>query len=234
MTTLFSTAWSELESRIQYSFKDQYLLREAMTHPSYLDDRDFAGNNQRLEFLGDSILGLLVAERLFLEFRGLAEGALTHIKSIMVSERVLAQIAQRLELQHCLRMGASVKKSHQKVDAFMADAVESLLGAIFLDGGWTQAQKFRDEVFWELAYPLISQEQMTDYKGALLRLAQSRSLPQPTYKDISTEGPAHAPTFVVRVIWDHQEFAEGRGGSKKVASTEAARLALQKLTEGED
>lgn len=225
----YNSHWLQLQNRLSYTFKDPYLLREAFTHPSYLDDKDFAGNNQRLEFFGDSVLGMLVAERLYKEFPGLKEGPLTHLKSTLVSEKVLAQVALELEMDPCIRMGKNSRKSHHKAESYRADAVESLIAALYLDGGWQIVQEFRDRIFWPIAFPLLNQEQMTDYKGILLRYTQSLGLGQPLYEDIGKEGPDHSPQFLVKVFVDGVEYATAKGRSKKLASTEAARLALELL-----
>lgn len=223
--TALPPAWKQLQETLGYTFKDSYLLREAMTHPSYLDDVDFAGNNQRLEFLGDSILGHLVAERLFREFGGLAEGAMSMIKAAIVSEKVLAEVAFDLRLDECLRMSYALKKNKNK-DSMLADAFEALLAALYLDGGWELAQEFRDRHYWHIAYPMFSQAQVVDYKSNLLRLAQAHALPQPTYEELSRTGPSHAPLFEIGVIWNGSQLCTGRGSSKKAASVEAARIAL--------
>lgn len=221
-------AWNQLQARIAYTFKDPYLLREAMTHPSYLDDRDFAGNNQRLEFLGDSVLGLLVTERLFAEFRGLAEGAMSMIKSTIVSEKVLAALALDLQLDGCLRMSAALRRSQQK-NAILADAYEALIAALYLDGGLEVVREFRDRIYWASAYPMFSEAHMVDYKSSLLQLAQSQGLAQPTYEELGRSGPSHAPEFEIGVWWNGQLLCQAHGTSKKLASVAAARKALDLL-----
>lgn len=218
-----------LEERIGYKFRNGLLLAEALTHPSLgheTQQRHF--DNQRLEFLGDAVLQVVISEHLFHGFRGAAEGQLTKLRSRLVSRDTLKKYASALELGQYLMMGRGEDASGGRArTSTLADAFEALAGAIYLDGGLEAARKFiLAQAGGDLA--LIAEEPVDiNPKGQLQELLQSISPRSPVYETISESGPEHEKTFVVEAVWEGIELGQGRGRSKKQAETAAAEEAMR-------
>jgi ribonuclease-3 len=221
------------EERVGYVFRDRELLERALTHKSYTNEhRDTRSpNNERLEFLGDTVLGFVIGEVIYRAFPNLQEGALSKIKAHLVSSPTLAEKGRILGIGRFLRLGAGEARSGgaQKL-SLLADAFEAVVAAIYLDGGQRSAEDFVRRVFsQDVAGIDIGDLSFHDYKTALQETAQSLGLPLPEYRVVDEYGPDHEKAFVVEVYWNGQPFAYGRGSSKREAQRRAAKEALKKL-----
>jgi ribonuclease-3 len=218
-----------LEERIGYKFRNSLLLAEALTHPSVgHETQRHHFNNQRLEFLGDAILQLVITEYLFNHFSAEAEGQLTKLRSRLVSRETLRIRAAALDLGRYLMIGRGEEASGGRERAStLADAYEALIGAIYLDSDLETARKF----ILAQSRPDLDQvaEAPVDInpKGHLQELLQSISPRSPTYELISESGPEHDKTFVVKCVWENMVLGEGGGRSKKQAETAAAIDAMK-------
>lgn len=218
-----------LEERIGYKFRNPLLLAEALTHPSVAHEtkrKHF--DNQRLEFLGDAVLQLVMTEQLYGHFQEKPEGDLTKLRSRLVSRETLKTFAAALDLGKYLMMGRGEEASGGRQRAStLADAFEALTGAIYLDSDLTTVRKF----ILVQAQPALEQIDVepTDInpKGELQELLQAISPTSPAYEIISESGPEHNKTFVVRALWEGRELGQGTGHSKKQAETAAAEEALK-------
>jgi len=217
-----------LESRIGYRFKDADLLDCALTHISALTSAgNRAGSYQRLEFLGDHVLGLVVSDMLFRSFPKANEGELSRRLANLVRKETCADVARKLELGAVIRLSSSeAGAGGRSRDAILADVCESLVGAVFLDGGYAAAatlvEKLWDERMRSPARPL------RDAKTTLQEWAQGRGLPTPTYREIGRSGPQHSPEFRIAVELPKLAPAEGIGRSKRSAEQAAAAALLQR------
>ncbi len=219
-----------LEERLNYKFRNALLLAEALTHPSIgheTQKRHF--DNQRLEFLGDAVLQLIVTEHLFARYPAQSEGQLTKMRSRIVSREGLRRHAMTLELGQFIMMGKGEEASGGRTRASsLADAYEALLGAMYLDSGLETVRQF---VLREMtpAIESLSHEPIdVNPKGRLQETLQSISLRSPKYSVISQEGPEHLKEFVTKVLWEGLELGSGRGTSKKLAEMNAAMDALNR------
>ncbi len=209
------------------------LLNRALTHSSYLNEKDSdSGDNQRLEFLGDSIVGFIVSEYLFLHYgENFKEGQMSSIKSELVSQDSLASIAARLDLGSLLRMGHGERKSGGvKRNSNLADAFEALTAAIYLECGLLAIRRFLLRCFDPQLKNLSGRQISRNFKSRLQELVQQKFAVLPLYEPVSSSGPPHKPIYIVRVIIDGEEYAHGRGNSYKRAEQKAAQLALRKLS----
>jgi len=222
-----------LSERIGHVFRDTTLLERALTHRSFSNEqRDLRSpNNERLEFLGDTVLGFLIGDLIYRVFPNLQEGALSKIKAHLVSATTLATKARDLGLGRYLRMGAGEARSggSEKL-SLLADAFEAIVAAVYLDGGLPAAEAFVRRVFTpDVAGIDVGDLSFHDYKTALQETAQSLGLPLPEYRVVDEYGPDHEKSFVVEVYWDGDSFALGKGSSKREAQRKAAKEALRKL-----
>lgn len=212
-----------------HHFREPDLLVEALTHASTDGDRSY----ERLEFLGDRVLGLLVADMLYRRFVAEPEGALAKRYAALVREDTLAQVAHSLNLGSHLRLSSSVADGGGRDNpAILADSCEALLGALYLDGGLAAVRPLVER-FWQ---PLLEADLKPpqDNKTALQEWAQGRGLPLPNYREVGRSGSAHEPVFSVRVSIDGQETAEGSGRSKRAAEQAAAGEMLERLRGAEE
>lgn len=223
------TRVNPLEDRIGYKFRNPLLLAEALTHPSLRHEshRDHF-DNQRLEFLGDAVLQLVITEHLFGHFNTEAEGKLTKLRARLVSREALTVHAAALELGSYLMMGRGEEASGGRVrNSTLADAFEALVGAIYLDSDLATARRFiLEQAAADLAQ-LVEEPVDINPKGQLQELLQSISPRSPAYELLSQSGPEHAKTFVVRAVWEGIALGEGTGRSKKQAETAAAVEAMK-------
>jgi ribonuclease-3 len=216
---------SALETTIGYRFRDKALLERALTHISALKGQGRTGSYQRLEFLGDHVLGLAVSEMLFEAFPKAEEGELSRRLADLVRRESCADVARAIDLGASLRLGASeVRSGGRSRIAILADVCESLIGAVFLDGGYKAAKTFVER-YWsdrmrKPARPL------RDPKTILQEWAQARGLPTPSYREVERTGPHHDPVFRVAVLLPERDPAEGRGRSKRAAEQAAAAALL--------
>jgi len=224
-----------LELRLGHRFRDSELLERALTHRS-LANEDASGaiaDNESLEFLGDAVLGFVMADILFREFPDLDEGQKSKIKGSLVSTPSLARLARRLELGDALMLGRGEEKTGgRRKQALLANTYEALIAALYLDAGIEAARRF---IRREFAEPLEEVRRPDfwgrDYKSALQEFLQARELPLPEYQVAAESGPDHRKLFLVEVRVRGEKIAEANGRSKKEAEQEAARIALEKLEE---
>ena len=216
---------SELETTIGYRFSDPALLESALTHISALKGQGRVGSYQRLEFLGDHVLGLVVSEMLFAAFPKAEEGELSRRLADLVRRESCAEVARSIDLGASLRLGASeVRAGGRTRIAILADVCESLIGAVFLDGGY-KAAKALVERYWSDRM-LKPARPLRDPKTVLQEWAQARGLPTPTYREVERTGPHHDPVFKVAVQLPQRDAAEGKGRSKRAAEQAAAEAML--------
>ncbi|MGM9669053.1 MAG: ribonuclease III [Faecousia sp.] len=220
----------DLERRIGYEFHNLSLLQNALTHSSYANERwhNSLLSNERLEFLGDSILGMVVAEHLYRSFPDRPEGELSRMRADMVCETSLAQVADRLDLGAHLMLGHGEEQGGGRTRAsILADAVESVIAASYLDGGFTAARSFIERFI--LPNVPVTGFHNADYKTALQELVQQKKNQVLSYALVGESGPDHAKQFVVQVLLNGEPIGEGTGSSKKRAEQEAARCAIRQL-----
>ncbi len=258
------TTLSALEVKLSHSFAQPALLEQALTHGSLRHEQQMAekaegrgkpgqkqsgevGDNERMEFLGDAIVGLLVAESLFRRFPALNEGDLTRLRAVLVSRKYLGEVGMRLELGPWLRMGRSEEKNGGRTKALLlANCVEALAAAVYLDSGSLGAVKpFVESAIVEpeaarLHAELQANQAIGDYKSALQEFLQANGGKEPEYVLKDATGPDHRKRFLVEVRTAHTEadpgraLARGSGGTKKKAEQEAARRAFVRLSDTEN
>jgi ribonuclease-3 len=219
-----------LEDRIGYKFTNSLLLAEAVTHPSLAYEAQSSQfDNQRLEYLGDAVLQLVLTNHLFHLFPEFAEGRLTKLRSRLVSRSALAKFARNLELGEYLQMGRGEGSSGgRERSSNLADAFEALVGAIYLDGRIDAAERFILDQCSDAIDHITREPEEVNPKGELQELLQAISATSPSYHVIDESGPAHEKHFEIRVEWETQLLGEGRGASKKEAEINAASDALKK------
>jgi len=217
---------TSLQSKLGYYFKDVSLLKIALTHRSSMGKL----SNERLEFLGDSILGMVVSHFLYRNFTDKEEGDLTKMKAILVSEQSLNLVARSIDLGEFIYLSSEEEKSGGRAKlSIISDAFEAIIGAIFLDGDFGCAEKLIKELLLSRLDELVQKEVSYNYKGELLELLQSSDLGLPKYKVVKEEGPDHKKVFRISVLVKGKIMGTGVGKSKKEAEQNAARTALEKL-----
>ena len=223
--------YSELEERLGHRFSNPELLTRALTHPSYAAEQTPAClANQRLEFLGDAVLQLIMTEVVFVKYSRFSEGKLTKIRSALTKQHTLVGFAEGLGLGEQLLLGKGEDRAGGRQRASnLADAFEALLGAIFLDGGLEPARQLCQRLADESLQNLRTLLAWENPKGALQELTQEKSQTTPVYEVLEVAGPEHAPRFTVRVLVDGAEIASAEAGSRRSAEREAAEKALQTL-----
>ena len=222
-----------LQRAVGYRFRDRGLLEHAMTHTSRANEDVSGGvtDNESLEFLGDAVLGFVVADMLFREFPQCDEGEKSKMKAMLVSTTTLARVAERLQLGDHLLLGRGEEKTGgRRKQALLADGCEALIAAIYLDGGIEHARAF---VTRELGGHIDDMRRdglsAQDYKSALQELVQAGNRPLPEYRVVGTLGPDHHKVFEVEVVVAGESLARATGPSKKEAEQEAARIALSRF-----
>jgi ribonuclease III len=209
-----------------YSFIQPQLLQRALTHRSYAQE-----HNERLEFLGDSILGCVIAKHLYSAFPHLSEGELSRLRSNLVREETLVTLAQQLDLGSHLKLGEGERKSGgSRRSSILADAMEAILGAVFLDGGYAAAEKAVLKLYVPHLATVGSQTLGKDAKTLLQEYLQGRHIPLPIYSVVATQGEAHAQSFEVECVIPSLKIAtRGEGSSRRNAEQQAAQAACQQL-----
>ena len=226
---------SDLEKAIGYRFRDISLLQNALAHSSYANERwhNSLLSNERLEFLGDSILGMTVADHLYRNFPDRPEGELTRMRADMVCEKTLASVANQIGLgQHLLLGHGEEQGGGRNRDSILADAVESIIAACYLDGGFESAAAFIRSFI--LCHVPVKQLHNIDYKTKLQELVQRKKNQVLTYALVGESGPDHDKSFQVEVSLNNQVVGQGSGRSKKRAEQDAARTAIEKLFPGQE
>lgn len=217
---------NRLADELDYSFRRPELLREALTHPSTSGNVNY----QRLEFLGDRVLGLVIAEMLYLRYPSLREGALARRLADLVRRETLAAVALAAGIDEAIVMARSAEDDGGRAKAaILADACEAVIGALYLDGGLRPARRFIER-HWD---KLISDDSRggRDAKSALQEWAQGRGLPPPAYRELSRSGPDHAPSFRIEVNVQGRSPTSGEGSSKRLAEMAAAEAMLKEIND---
>jgi len=221
---------TELEKKLQIKFNDAGVLERALTHKSFSHEiRGKSEDNEKLEFIGDAVLDLVLGEYLMELFPVDGEGSLSKKRASLVNEEVLSKLAVELDLSKYLHLGKgeAITGGAQK-PRLLASAYEALIGAIFLDSGFAKAKEFARRDFAKLIAELDpSQDYERDYKTRLQEAVQKRNKETPSYELIGEEGPPHDRMFTVNVRLKEQNLASGRGRSKKLAEQDAAKKALE-------
>ncbi len=215
-----------LQRRLGYDFKQPALLEQALTHRSF-----GLPNNERLEFLGDSILNCVIAIALFDRFGELREGELSRLRASLVRQEGLHRVALTLDLGHQLRLGeGELKSGGHRRPSIQADALEAVFAAVFLDGGFDAVKAVIDRLYATMIAEIDPGVAQKDPKTELQELLQARRLPLPSYQTVKVHGEAHAQEFEVRCVVDSLAVtAVGRGPSRRAAEQQSARLALDEL-----
>jgi ribonuclease-3 len=220
-----------LEQRLGYEFHQPELLRRAMCHRSWVAENDDTQSNERLEFLGDAILGWVIADLVFHRFADMAEGALTDLRKSVVNANALAEVAAELKLGRHLLLGRGEDAAggREKV-SILSDAMEAVLGAVYLDGGTDPSFELIERLFLPRLEVAVGTLDRLDYKSALQELLAQRGKPFADYEVAST-GPDHDKTFFATVLVDDEVLGRGEGRSKKSAEQAAASAAFAFLTD---
>ncbi|MEQ8763755.1 MAG: ribonuclease III [Planctomycetota bacterium] len=220
------------QQAVGYTFHDRFLLEKALTHSSVKADE--RPSYERMEFLGDSVLGLIIAEFLFKTYRGYDEGELTRIKSFVVSTTVLRRVGKHLHLDRYMTVGRGLALSKQTPRTLLADCFEAVVGAIYLDGGYEPAAAFvlrHLRPYIEAAHEELPEK---NYKSMLQNHAQRAAWKPPVYKLLHQIGPDHSKIFKVVAVVAGKEYYPAWGKSKKEAEQKAAKIALDELLRAED
>jgi ribonuclease-3 len=220
-----------LQREIQYRFRDDALLLMALTHPSVAHEQGrMVQHNQRLEFLGDAVLGLVLTHELYDKFSSVSEGPLTKARAQMINRRSLAEQARQIRLQDhlILSRGEEANLGRNRASA-LADAFESLIGAVFLDGGFDEARSFVLRSFRRVFGELTAIPTLDNPKGELQEILQAKAPGAPEYQLVNVTGPHHDREFECVVLHRGVELGRGKGKSKKAAESEAAIAALKRL-----
>lgn len=223
-------AFADLQIRLGYAFRDVNLLQRAMTHRSFGAD-----HNERLEFLGDSVLNLVVAHLLFDRLANMPEGDLSRVRANLVKQETLHQLALHLELPGRMRLGeGELKSGGTRRASILADALEAIIGAVYLDGGFDAAQALVQRLFAKVEIRPDMQAAEKDPKTQLQEWLQGRKLPLPRYTVIGTSGAAHRQTFEVACeVPDLKKHERGTGASRRAAEQAAAAALLAILTQAD-
>jgi len=223
----------KIQRELKVKFDDLSILNQALTHKSFVKG-EWEKSNERLEFLGDAVLGLLVSEYLYQQFPDKGEGELTEIKSLVVSEAVLYRKAEEIGLgKYILLSPGEASTGGREKESILSDAFEAVVGAIYIDRGLAEVKKFLHAQILEGVGPLTVDERLLNYKSLLQEYLQARGKGKPHYQVTLEKGPAHQKIFEVAVYALGRRWGKGTGKSKKEAEQRAAQIALLNLKEEE-
>jgi len=222
---------AELERELRYTFRKKELLLQALTHSSFAyESAEKARDNELMEFLGDSVVGLIAAAFFYESYPEVTEGDLSKLKSSATSTIALAEFARQMGLDRFMRVGRGEEKSGgRKKDSILAGTFEAVVGAIFLDGGYEAARTFYLQILRGSFRKIKDEDQIdiNNYKSALQEFLQKEDLPAPHYKTVKSTGPDHKREFVVEVLVNKTSLAKASGPSRKAAELKAAEKALK-------
>lgn len=217
----------QLQTNIGYTFQNQELLRVALTHRSSLNEQGVKESNERLEFLGDAVLELVVTDFLYHKRPVDSEGFLTAARSAIVRTETLSQVARDLEIGSFLHMSkGEAMGGGRENSSLLENTIEALIGAIYKDSGLTQAQVFIEKHILPKAEAILAKSELKDPKSLYQEKIQAQNLASPVYKVVAQEGPDHNKIFEVAVFVDNRETGRGKGKSKQEAEQQAAQKAL--------
>jgi ribonuclease-3 len=219
--------YEQVEQLIGYQFKNRAILIEALTHSSQADNRLMS--NERLEFLGDAVLGLIICQALFERFPAYLEGDLTKIKSMMVSRRTCSRLAGKIGLETYLKIGKGMMKSNSLTGSLAAGALESIIAAVYIDGGFAAAKEFILKLFGPMIDQADADQHQENFKSLLQQYAQQQLNVTPIYELLDEKGPDHNKCFESAVIMGERRFSSAWGTNKKQAEQKAAYTALVEL-----
>ncbi len=221
---------SDIQRRIGYQFQNQELLERALTHKSYANENRLAAHNERLEFLGDAVLSLIISEYLMNACPTSSEGDLSRLRAVVVSEPALASIARDIGLGNHLLLGRGEEQTGGRdKDSLLANCLEALIASIYLDASNTAVKEFVIRFFEELIKKTCASRNTLDYKTEIQELCQDRLKQLPEYRIAAETGPDHLKQFTIELIIKGEVFGRGIGKNKKEAEQRAAKEALDKL-----
>lgn len=221
-----------LEAKLGYRFRDPELLAHALVHRSFLMGKDmpYESNNERLEFLGDSVLNMLTTEYLYKNYPNDPEGDLSKRKSAIVSGHACAQSSKEWDLDEYIRIGkAEMKMSGRGKETILADAYEAVLGAVYLDGGLEEVRAILNKFHFPRIKDIMVADDFVNHKSALLEYLQGKRRTSPQYVLVGENGPEHQKEFITEVHINDKTYGRGAGPNKKTAEQEAARVSLEML-----
>lgn len=227
-----SSVIENFENKINVNFGNKNLLKEALTHRSYINENPKwdVPHNERLEFLGDAVLELTVTENLFKAYPDYSEGDLTSIRAALVNYQILSKIARDINLEKAIFLSKGESKDSDRAkEVILANALEAVIGAIYLDQGYQATEKFIKENILTLLPEIIEKRLYEDPKSLLQEIVQEKLKITPVYEVLSETGPDHAKIFEVGVYFEKELGGKGKGFSKQEAEVEAAKEALKKL-----
>jgi ribonuclease III len=212
-------------------FKNKLLFEQAFVHRSYLNEvKETLGSNERLEFLGDSVLSFIVSQYLYRKYPDFKEGILTNLRSLLVNTKSLAELARELNFGQYLKLSKGEEESKGRENqSLLADCLEGFIGALFLDQGIEEVEKFLDKTLLSKTDELVRQKSFKDPKSLLQEAVQARKQNSPIYKVVEEEGPPHAKIFTIGVFINKELFGTGKGKSKQDAEEKAAIQALERI-----
>ncbi|NCC66892.1 MAG: ribonuclease III [Clostridia bacterium] len=222
----------ELENKLGYQFRDRALLSTALSHSSYANENrgQVRESNERLEFLGDAVLGQVTASYLYLAYPGMPEGQMTRLRAELVCEQSLHNVAKQIELGNYIKLGKGEEHTGgRQRPSILADAVEALIAAMYLDGGLEIAKAFIDRYILSLAEVRV-EHPLGDYKTELQEYIQRKPGQILQYEMVSESGPDHAKEFTVSVLLNGEAIGEGVGRTKKEAEQLAAKCAIEEIS----
>ncbi len=223
---------SPFEKTIGLMFKDKDILAEALTHRSYLNENPKPGlsHNERLEYLGDAVLELIVTEELFQKFPKQPEGQLTVLRAALVNYQILAKVAEKIKLQDYIMMSRGERKDTGRArEVILANAIEAVIGAMYLDQGLEKTRTFVKKFVIVNLDEVLKTKSYKDAKSELQEIVQEKFRVTPTYRVLGETGPAHKRVFTMGAYFAEKLIAEGEGQSKQDAEIEAAKNALKKI-----
>lgn len=222
--------FSKFEKAIGIDFKDKGLLKQAFVHRSYLNENRSAGleHNERLEFLGDAVLQLVITDFLYKRFESMDEGEMTSVRSVLVNADTCSEVAQKLGVNDFLLLSKGESRDSGRARQYiLANTLEAIIGAIYLDHGYEKAEDFIHKHITVLAEEIVKKRAWIDSKSLFQAKAQEHEGATPIYKTLTESGPDHDKHFVVGVFVNDKKFGAGEGKSKQDAEQEAAREALK-------
>lgn len=213
-------------------FKDKELMKQSLTHKSWVNEHPgIRGSNERLEFLGDAILEFVVSEAIYKQFPDKEEGYLTALRANLVNTVSLADVAKKLELGSELMLSKGEEETGGRENpSMLADTVEAVIGALFIDNGLLNAQKFIEQNILSKVEQVLDKP-LKDPKSTLQEVVQEKGLPAPKYEVIKEEGPDHAKKFTIQVVVDGRVLSEGEGKNKSEAAQDAAKRAIESFSD---